>query len=350
MRSNVSGDTVTIDGRTVGPTGPEAHELAPGKHTIRVEKAGFEPFETRVTLTAGGEESIPAHLTVALEPGETFRDRLKDGSLGPKMVVIPAGKFPMGSPEDEKGRDSDEGPQHRVRISKAFALGVTEVTVTAFRGFVEGTGYRTSAEQGDGCYAWTGSSWELDKKLHWRKPGFEQGGDHPVVCVSWRDATAYAKWLSGQTGEDYRLPTEAEWEYATRAGTNTRYYWGNEEEPACRHANCCDTNCEYPWKSSCDDGYKNTAPVGRFQPNGFGLFDTSGNVWEWTADCWHGDYENAPEDGRAWGEEDGGNCARRVLRGGSWSSKPRRLRSADRSRGAPDDRNDRIGFRLARAL
>nr|VFK11010.1 MAG: Formylglycine-generating enzyme, required for sulfatase activity, contains SUMF1/FGE domain [Candidatus Kentron sp. LPFa]VFK30456.1 MAG: Formylglycine-generating enzyme, required for sulfatase activity, contains SUMF1/FGE domain [Candidatus Kentron sp. LPFa] len=334
VNANISGGAVTIDGRPLGLTGLKAHELAPGEYAIRVEKAGFEPFETRVTLAAGGEKSIRAHLTtvLALEPGETFRDRLKDGSLGPKMVVIPAGKFRMGSPEDEKGRASDKGPQHRVRISKAFALGVTEVTFADYDRFAKATRRELPSDSG------------------WGR------GQRPVINVSWRDATAYAKWLSGQTGEDYRLPTEAEWEYAARARTTTRYFWGGdlEDKLACGFANGADLVAKEEhseWTTNnCRDGFVNTAPVGSFQANAFGLFDMSGNVWEWTEDCWHDDYENAPEDGRAWGEEDGGNCAWRVLRGGSWDGEPRRLRSAYRLRVNPDYWFFDVGFRLARAL
>ena len=279
---------------------------------------------------------------------QTFRDRLRDGGLGPGMMVLPAGKFMMGSPEGEEGRDSNEGPRHPVRIPEPFALGMTEVTVTAFRGFVEGTGYRTSAEQGDGCYGWTGSSWERDKKQHWRNPGFEQGGDHPVACVDWHDAVAYAEWLSGQTGEDYRLPTEAEWEYAARAGTDTPFSTGE-----CIHTDQAnyDGNYDYAGCGAKTGVYRGkTVPAGSLPANPWGLHGMHGNVWEWTADCWHGDYENAPEDGRAWGGEDGGDCGWRVDRGGSWGSGPRVLRSANRYRFRTNGASGYVGFRLARAL
>nr|VFK38396.1 MAG: Formylglycine-generating enzyme, required for sulfatase activity, contains SUMF1/FGE domain [Candidatus Kentron sp. TC] len=259
-----------------------------------------------------------------------FRDALKDGGQGPEMVVIPAGEFMMGSKEDEEGRDSDEGPRRRARIGKAFALGVTEVTFDDYDRFARATKRKLPADYG------------------WGR------GRRPVIDVSWEDAVEYAEWLTGRTGERYRLPTEAEWEYAARAGTTTRYYWGDdpEGELACGFANGADlTGKEKNSKwvtNNCRDGFVNTAPVGSFRPNAFGVFDMSGNVWEWTRDCWHGSYEDAPMDGGAWGQENDGDCGRRVVRGGGWSSLPWIIRSAFRFGYSTNDANFDLGFRLAR--
>jgi formylglycine-generating enzyme required for sulfatase activity len=175
-----------------------------------------------------------------------------------------------------------------------------------------------------------------------RKPddkGYRRGR-RPVVDVSWEDAIAYAEWLSEQTGKRYRLPTEAEWEYAARAGTETVYWWGNDiQEDGKAWANCnrCGT---HEWS-------KRPAPVGSFQPNAFGVHDTAGNVWEWVQDCWHRSYEGAPGDGSAWEASTGVDCTNRVFRGGSWFGDPRELRSAGRAKNRPGTRALVLGFRLA---
>ncbi len=274
------------------------------------------------------------------EPAKTavrgFRDRLKDGSEGPEMVMIPAGSFRMGSPAGEAGRDDDEGPVHEVEVA-AFALGRYEVTVSEFRRFVDATGYRTEAETGGGCYYWDGKQAQLDKDKLWRSPGFPQGDDHPVTCVSWNDALAYAEWLSKETGKGYRLPTEAQWEYAARAGTQTARFWGDDSSEACRYANVADRTAKetYPdWAiHDCTDGYVYTASAGRFRPNGFGLYDMLGNVWEWTCSAYETKYAGAER--RCVRKGDGGP---RVNRGGSWGDEPRFVRSATRYRSTPDAR------------
>ena len=161
--------------------------------------------------------------------------------------------------------------------------------------------------------------WEKQADHHWRNPGFIQTDQHPVVCVSWRNAQAYVKWLSRETGKTYRLLSEAEWEYVARGGTKTSRYWGEDVVGQCRHANGLDRSAKnrYPkWKAvECDDGAVHTSAVGQYKANGFGLHDVSGNVWEWVADCWNGHYNGAPADGSAWTS---GHCDRRVVRGGSW--------------------------------
>ena len=285
--------------------------------------------------------------------GEVFRDC----PSCPEMVVIPAGTFRMGSPASEEGRSDDEGPQHRVTL-RSFALGRLEVTRSEYAAFVTATGYGP----GDGCAEWTGrlARWTVHAERSWRAPGFAQGGGHPVVCVSWGDAQAYAEWLSAETGESYRLPSESEWEYAARAGTTTARYWGAGSDGQCGYANGADAALmKSPFfkpgraseKVGCNDGAIGTASVGSYGANDFRLFDVLGNVAEWVEDCWHDDYRGAPSDGRAWTV--GGNCGRRAWRGGSWHGGfggPGRLRSASRSWQGAANRVVHIGFRVARTL
>ena len=264
------------------------------------------------------------------------------------MVVVPAGSYRMGSPSYEQGRQEDEGPVHEVTIAAPFAIGVYEVTVAQFRRFVDETGYSA----GSSC--WTYEDDQLDDRADrgWRNPGFGQSGRHPVTCVSWNNAQAYAAWLSQETGEEYRLPSESEWEYAARAGTLKARPWGEGESGQCRHANGADASAKDRYSSwsgsvACRDGHVHTAPAGSFASNGWGLHDMLGNVWEWTADCWNDSYAGAPSDGSVW---EYGNCAERVLRGGSWSNGPSGLRAALRFRGAAGGRGSNVGFRVARTL
>ncbi len=262
----------------------------------------------------------------------------------------------MGSPASEAGRHDDEGPQHRVTIANAFVMGRTEVTVAQFRRFADETGYKTDAEKNtgaQGCRAWEKLDGRFERRpgRSWRSPGYEQSGTHSVVCVSWNDARAFVEWLSKKTGQQYRLPTEAEWEYAARAGTTAARYWGDDADQACEYANVADqtTHDRSSWsnKHNCNDGHWFPAPVGSFKPNRFGLFDVLGNVWEWTEDCWNGNYNGAPINGSVCAS---GNCSQRVIRGGSWNYDPRYVRSAKRNRSASDLRYDHSGFRLARTL
>ncbi len=235
-----------------------------------------------------------------------MHDTLKDGTPGPEMVEIPAGSFLMGSSQQE-----DEGPPHEVTIARSFAMGKYTVTFSEYDRFAQSTGRDLPDDNG----------WGRDRQ--------------PVVNVSWYDAVAYAEWLSEQTGRRYRLPTEAEWEYAARAGTQSAYWWGDEIG---RNRTNCD-GCGSEWDDS------KPAPVGAFSPNPFGLHDMLGNVWEWLEDCWHDDYDGAPADGSAWLSDDGGP---RGVRGGSWAVDPEHLRSALRYGASPEDQLDSLGFRLVR--
>jgi formylglycine-generating enzyme required for sulfatase activity len=266
------------------------------------------------------------------------------------VVTIPAGKFVMGSAGTEDGHYENEGPQRDVTIG-AFELGATPVTRAQFADFVADTRTVISA----GCSAWNGSGWKEDKDASWEKPGFKQSPDHPVVCVSWDDARAYVTWLSSKTGKKYRLPTEAEYEYAARAGTTTSRYWGDDPNLACGYANGADrtARAQVPggdrWTiAECEDGYAYTAPAHFGEANGFLLYGMLGNVWEWTQDCWHGSYEGAPTDGSAWLRANGGDCGRQVVRGGGWGNFPRNVRSASRYKNVTSERANSVGFRVAR--
>ena len=318
--------------------------LPAGEYRVQVSAEGYKPHEealrhgtepTRVSMTL--ERAIPG-------PGGTFAEKLASGGDGPEMVVIPPGVFRMGCVSSRDCEDS-EHPVHEVRIASPFALSKHEVTVGGFARFVDATGHRTS----DSCWTYEAGEWKDRSGWNWRSPGFGQTDGHPVVCVNWGDAVAYVAWLSRETGEAYRLPSESEWEYAARAGTTTKYHFGNEESGLCRYGNHADASSSFSWRNQgCSDGVGlGTAPVGSYGANGFGLHDVHGNVWEWTVDCWNDSYVGAPSDGRAW---ERGDCAKRVLRGGSWFNFPGFLRSAYRSRVAPGNRSGFSGFRVARTL
>jgi len=280
-------------------------------------------------------------------PGTRFRDCADC----PELVVVPAGSFIMGSPSWEEGHQDDESPMHRVVIDQPFAVGVHEVTRDEFARFAWATDYAIEAP----CWQWDlryrfdreGYHWRGHQGRNWLDPGYRQGDDHPVTCVSWDDAQAYVVWVSRHTGKDYRLLSESEWDYVARAGTSTARYWGESESEQCRNANGADQQLGVKWGTSCDDGFAVTAPVGSFTKNPFGLYDAVGNVWEWTQDCWNRDYVQAPRDGSAWETE---GCGRRVVRGGSWLDTPGNLRSAARYGNDAGGRSYDLGFRVARTL
>jgi formylglycine-generating enzyme required for sulfatase activity len=258
--------------------------------------------------------------------------RFRDCTDCPLMRVIPAGSFVMGSPPTELGRQPAEGPQHKVTFKHAFALGLDDVTRAEFARFADETGYRIEKPRCD-----------------WRDPRVKgqpinQTPNDPVVCVSWGDATAYASWLSKRTGKTYRLPSEAEWEYAARAGTPGPRPWG--DAPSRDHANYGSETCCAPFAGG-RDRWLYTSPVGAFPANAFGLHDMLGNVWQRTEDCAHDDYSGAPGDGAAWTT---GDCSHRMVRGGGWFHPLDLLRAATRAADAADFRVNDIGFRLARSL
>ena len=258
----------------------------------------------------------PTVLTVEQEkaqgskPGTDFKEC---ASGCPEMIVIPAGKFIMGSPENELDRNASEGPPHEVTIANPFALSKFEVTF----------------EEWDACVAAAACPRVPDR---WGRERM------PVINVSWVDAKQYVSWLSQLTGKEYRLPTEAEWEYAARAGVNTRYSWG--DDLGMGNANC--DGCGSQWD------LQQAAPVGSFKPNRAGLYDMHGNVWEWVEDSWHENYDVAPTDGSAWVR--GGDPSFRVVRGGSWRNESELVRAAVRFRRNANVRFDTLGFRVARTI
>lgn len=286
-------------------------------------------------------------------------------SIGMKLKWIPPGDFVMGNPEHDPRLYSDSVP-HRVWITRAFYLGVHEVRKKDFAAFVEDTGYRTDVEKGE-VVAWFYDEGSKDcvrdsgTGRSWRNPGFAQTGDHPVVIVTWNDARAFCKWLSRKDGQQYRLPTEAEWEYAGRAGTDTSFFFGNGSERACEYANVAD---ESFWKTlppeikdsidpkvfrfSCDDGYPFTAPVGQFNANGFGLYDMTGNVFEFCRDCLR-PYDNAPvkDPDLLTLSQSAFETPTRVVRGGAYCTGPDHAKIAERGGNAIYAAAPMCGFRVA---
>ena len=275
--------------------------------------------------------------------GQSFRDTGCPGSC-PELMVIPEGSFTMGSPPSEADRREDEGPQRRVTLREPLALGRYHVTVAEYRAFV------TATRRADGasCFVNVAGQWVEQAGRNWHSAGFPQTERDPVVCVNWDEAQAYVAWLSQRTGQTYRLPSEAEFEYAVRGGTTTRWWWGEDGAAQCRHANGADRtyNPGAAGLAPCADGFSYTSPVGRFAANGFKLHDMAGNAWQWLEDCYAANYAGAATDASA--QQVSGTCASRVLRGGSWGSNPQNLRSASRDRSRPDNRVNNSGFRVAR--
>ena len=265
----------------------------------------FSILVTAALLLGGAAASAQ---TRGPSPGDVF----KDCPECPEMVVVPAGSFMMGSPPGEERRFKDEDSPYRVTIPRSFAVGKFEVTFAEW----------------DACTAAGGCGGYRPKDRDWGR------GRRSVIYVSWEDAKEYVQWLGGKTGKDYRLLTEAEWEYAARAGAKGRYWWG--DRVGAGNANC--DGCGSQW----DDN--RTAPVGSFRPNDFGLHDVHGNDWEWVEDCWHNGYSGAPTDGGGW--TTGGECGRRVLRGGSWGNRPWGVRAAFRYGESTDGRYSGNGFRV----
>ena len=284
-------------------------------------------------------------------PGSVYRDC----DDCPEMVVIPAGSFIMGTPPATlpPGNNDAEATAVVIQVPRAFALGRHEVTRGEFAHFVARSGH----EPRTGCRSWDPSllRFSEDARRGWQNPATPVAptDEHPVTCVSHADARAYAEWLARETGEPYRLPSEAEWEYAARAGTNTLRHWGDAADDGCEHANTYDVIAHAALRlgwphAGCRDGYADLAPVGQFSPNPFGLQDMIGNVQEWVQDCATGSYVGRPRDARAW--EWLGGCERRIQRGGSWLTPPDRSRSGFRGDARGGDRADDTGFRVALTL
>lgn len=305
--------------------------------------------EEKVALVVGVGD-YPKHsglsrLNYADDDARVISDQLKQLGYRVKVLVnAEATKGAVLNLLDQFGQVLD-----KVNISYAFALGKYEITVAEYRDFVESSGYRS--ERGCMVYDEKSDKWNFNRQLSWKNPGFRQNDNHPVTCIAVVDAQAYMKWLSKESGKAYRLPSEAEWEYAARAGTRTKYSFGNNEARLCDFGNGGDqtrkgSDPSWPFGvSDCHDGFAYTAPVGQFHPNRFGLYDMHGNVTERVGDCWHANYKGAPVDGRAWTS---GSCIPSMLRGGSWTSDPDHMRSA--YRGGNDGAVYSFGFRVARDM
>ncbi|OGT93241.1 MAG: hypothetical protein A2286_12260 [Gammaproteobacteria bacterium RIFOXYA12_FULL_61_12] len=315
LNVDAPGARVWLDGEAIGQASPNRplnqEGLSTGSHRIRIEAEGRQPWEGPVEIQRGQWKQVAAQL----KPVEEAKE-YRDPSSGMEFVRIEGGSFQMGSPAGEEDRESDER-QHPVSVG-GFYMGKTEVTNAQYRRF---------------------------------KPGHDSssgsnGDDQPVDQVDWNDATAYADWLSKETGKQYRLPTEAEWEYAARAGTDTARHWGDDPDRACRYDNVADKTAGGSWPDgsihNCDDGYGNTALVGSFEPNRWGLYDMLGNVEEWTCSAYAKDYSGSEK-----------QCVSkdanlsRVIRGGSWlTASTKKARSASRNEGKSGDQYLGVGFRL----
>lgn len=286
------------------PPPAAGHAPAPAKPAQETQQETKRP--PAATATPPPPSAAPAKSSGATTTGA---NEIKDCPTCPMLVTLPPGTFSMGSNTD----DPSEKPVHRVSIAEPFAIGKYEVTV----------------EQWDACVEANAC------------PRVVFNGDHskntPMRDVSWDDAQHYVKWLSQTTGKSYRLPTEAEWEYAARGGTSTRYWWGERMEPG--KANC--KECGQPWNAD------NPVNVGSFAPNPFGLYDMNGSVWEWVSDCWHNSYKGAPADGKTW---DAPNCRERVIRGGSWRDGSSYMLTATRFKYDASVRYTQNGFRVARSV
>ena len=351
-------------------------ELTPGAFDIEVSAPGFQTYRRFHRLGAGEqvlrialEEAVAAPRPPSPPPA---KDRMRDGSDGPDLVFVEGGTFRIGSPTTENGRVARQEQQREVTVGD-FWMTRHPITVQDYRAFLDATRYRTAAEGGSGqgvdpggigttyiqCEAAEAGTLailsdlrqgRLDLALRgrfWRRPGFDQGRDHPVVCLTWREADAYARWLSTQTGRTYRLPTEAEWEYAARAGNGAARPWGEQPELACQHANVADETLqarqsERDWQvHTCADGHEHTSPAGTFASNEFGLHDMIGNVWEWTCSAWGATYGGQEQRCATGGTQ-------RTLRGGSWTSAPDQARSASRLEARSESSSNDRGFRLVR--
>ncbi|MEO7050036.1 MAG: SUMF1/EgtB/PvdO family nonheme iron enzyme [Rhodanobacter sp.] len=369
--------------QAVRPGSQQMHDVQQRIDTMRQQRASSVLAQARLALDAGNlelatkltaqaravapelaalaevdEQLTNARLYANHRPGQIFTDRYVDlPGKSPAMVVVPTGNFLMGAAANNKDREDSQLPQHRVTLAKGFALARTEISVGEFREFVRTSGYAPDSVKlgGASVYDERSGAMREDATASWQDDyaGRKATDDLPVVNISWNDAAAYAAWLSQRTGKSYRLPSEAEFEYALRGGTTTRYWWG-DGTPERKVENLTGSGDRSRsgrrWSNSFRgyrDGYWGPAPVMSFAANPFGLYDIDGNVSEWVADCWHDNYIRAPDDGSAWINP---GCSVRVLRGGSWGSAPAQVTSAYRQGANSDVRSGRVGFRVVRDL
>lgn len=287
---------------------------------------------------------------------------LRDCPECPELVVLPTGTAIVGADASEGislGLPADlaarEQPRRRIPIERSIAFGRFEITIAQFAAFVADTGYAPEP----GCWRFESSDWTFDTSLSWRDAKLDQRDDHPVTCVNWHDAEAYVRWLSKRTGHAYRLPSEVEWEYAARAGTEGAYWFGSDRGAICRYLNLgdLDTEARFRWAGrptkldlawtpeACHDGFATTSPVGAKPPNAFGIYGVLGNVMEWAADCWFDDYSTGPVDQNA---RASGDCSYRVMRGQGWVAIAGSARASFRRKMAPGDRRFTFGIRVVR--
>jgi formylglycine-generating enzyme required for sulfatase activity len=298
-----------------------------------------------LTLLLGASGLAQAQsAAVSLAPGGVFADCANC----PEMVVIPPGSFTMGY-EGGVNDERYEGPPHPVSIDYSFAFGRLEITQAQFAEFVADTNYQAGTD----CRMWTGETVEPVAGKDWRDPGYGRPprDDDPVACVSWYDAKAYVAWLAKRTDKPYRLPTEAEWEYVAHGGDQTAYSWGDDPDAGCAVANYYDQAAAglRPWEPvACNDGQRIVAPVGSLAPNPFGVYDITGNVWEWAEDCYLVPYSVQPTDGTAYQTD--GACEKRVVRGGAWHSRATWQRPTFRGRDTEDFVTQVFGIRVVREL
>jgi formylglycine-generating enzyme required for sulfatase activity len=304
--------------------------------------AAFGFLRTPQTVTAPQPAPVAATPVPAPPPELAVGTIFRDCPTCPLMIVLPPGDYVQGTPTGTPGTEPFESPEHDVFIDNSFAASQHEVTVGEFEEFVEATGRKV-----EGCWRYDGA-WRLDAAASWKSAVEGQTALHPASCVSWDDANAYAQWLSQKTSQPYRLPSAAEWEFAARGGSSAVRPWTSDAS-ACSQANVADQTASqrFPgWTAhACMDTYVQSAPVGSFTANAFGLHDMLGNVFEWVADCWHDDYSGAPDDGSARVD---GDCSQHEMRGGSWFTAPDFVRVSYRNRFATDYRSSSVGFRVVR--
>lgn len=378
-----SADKVLAEAQAIRPGSQQLRDVRQRVDDMRVTRAGGVLDQARLALDAGDIamakrlaaqaraispslaglaafdlQLLNAQLYDSRKPGQVFSDRYVDVTgQSPAMVVIPTGSFLMGADGDDAARNADELPQHTVNIASGFAMSRSAITVAQFREFVRESGYVPDSVKRGGASVYDERSGAMhdDGDATWQDDyvGRKAADNLPVVNISWNDAKAYADWLSRRTGKTYRLPSEAEFAYALRGGTTTRYWWG-DDTPKAQVENLTGSRDRSRggrrWNNAFrnyGDGYWGPAPVMSFAPNPFGLYDMGGNVSEWTADCWHDSYIHAPVDGNAWLNP---GCSVRVLRGGSWGSSPEQARSAWRQGADAGLRSGRVGFRVVREL